>query len=178
MDRVPRDIYMKNFHYKKRNLVAGPHLLGTLLMVAGIFALLSPTFLEGKSSIERVFAVGIGALLLGLVITFTYGGTHIDFKQKRFIEYLSIGGYSMGKWMPLPDLIKIKVISKSQLVTKKPNGISPTLSGKVTKSKILLYQNSSKPLFSFEYSNLDSAVKNAKRLAAELNAELVVLAEL
>ena len=165
---------MKNFNFKKRNLVSGPHLLGTLLIIAGLFALVSPTFVKSGSSMERVLAVGIGALIPGLLIISSYSGTLIDLTQKKFKKYVSIGGYKFGEWMLLPDIIKIKVISNSYLSSNTPNGISPTLSGKVTDFKIRLYSNSNEPVFSFEYSNREEAVKNAKRLAADLNADLVL----
>lgn len=165
---------MKYFDFKKRNLVSGPHLLGTLLMLAGIFALVSPTFLEIGSSMERVLAVGIGAILIGLLIVSSYGGTMIDFTQKRYKEYQSIGGYKFGEWKALPDILEVKVISTSYIASNTPNGISPTLSGKVTDFKTLLYSDSSKPVFLFAYSNRDKAVTHAKRLAADLNANLVL----
>lgn len=165
---------MKNFNFKKRDLVSGPHLLGALFIMAGVFALVSPTFLKSGSSTERVLAVGIGALIIGLLVISSYSGTLIDFNRKEFREYLSIGGYKFGEWIALPDILKIKVISTSFVSSNTPNGISPTLSGKVTVFKTLIYSNSSKPIFSFEYSNIDEAVKHAKRLAAELNTDLVL----
>ncbi|MEO9482045.1 MAG: hypothetical protein ABJG47_01280 [Ekhidna sp.] len=165
---------MKNFNFKKRNLLSGSHLLGMLLMLAGLFALVSPTFLKSGSSMERVLVVGTGAIIAGLLILSSYGGTLIDFTQKKFKEYSSIGGYKFGEWMALPDILKIRVISTSYISSNTPNGISPTLSGKVTDFKTLIYSNSSKPVFSFEYSNMDKAVKHAKRLAANLNADLIL----
>lgn len=165
---------MKNFNFKNRNLVSGPHLLGTLLVLAGVFALASPTFLKSGSSLERVLVVGIGAIMIGLLIISSYNGTQIDFKRKRFREYFSVGGYKFGEWIALPDILKIKVISNSFLSSNTSNGISPTLSGKVTRYHTFIYSNSSEPLFSFEYSKMDEAVRQAKRLAGDLNADLVL----
>lgn len=165
---------MNNFNFKRRNLVSGPHLLGSLLLIAGLFALVSPVFFKNESSIERVLAVGMGAILLGLVIVSSYGGTLIDFTEKRFKEYFSIGGYKFGEWTALPLIRTVKVISTSYTSTNKPNGISPTFSGKVTDFKTLICSNASKPVLSFMYSNKDKAVKHAKRLASNLNADLVL----
>lgn len=165
---------MNSFNFKRRNLLSGPHLLGPILIIAGLFALVSPTFLESGSSMERVLAVGIGAIILGLLVVSSYGGTLIDTAQKRFKEYSSIGGYKFGEWTALPDISKIKVISTSYVSTNEPNGVSPTLSGRVTDFKTLLYSDSSKPVLSFEYSSMDKAVKHASRLAADLNADLVL----
>lgn len=166
---------MKNFNYRNRNLVSGPHLLGTLLIIAGLFNIVSPTFLESDSSIERVLTVGIGAVVAGLIIISSYKGTLIDFTRKRYKEYLSIGGYKLGEWVALPDILKIKVISTTYVSSNTPNGISPTISGKVTDFKTIIYSTSAKCVFSFTYSNMDKAVKHARRLAADLNADLVLL---
>jgi hypothetical protein len=165
---------MNNFNFKKRNLISGPHLLGPVLIIAGLFALLSPLFLESESSIEKIIGVGVGAIVIGLGIVSSYGGTLIDFTEKRFKEYFSIGGYKLGEWADLPDISIVKLISNSYVFTNIPNGISPTFSGKVTDFKIFLYSDASKPVFSFIYSNKDKAIKKAKKLASNLNAELVL----
>ncbi len=165
---------MNNFNFKNRNLFSGPHFLGTLLIIAGLFALVSPVFFKNESFTERVLVVGVGALILGLMIVSSYGGTLIDFTEKRFKEYLSIGGYKFGEWTTLPIILTVKVISTSYMSTNIPNGISPTLSGKVTDFKTLIYSNASKPVLSFVYSNRDKAVNHAKSLASNLNADLVL----
>jgi hypothetical protein len=162
---------MTNFNFKRRNLFSGPHLLGMLLLLAGIFAIVSPAFLKSGSSLERILAVGIGTIIIGLFIVSSYSGTLFDFTQKRFKEYVSIGGYKSGEWTTLPDILKIKVISASHLRSNIPNGISPTLSVKVTDFTLLMYSNSQKPIFLFKYSSRNKAVKEAKRLAKELNAD-------
>lgn len=123
---------------------------------------------------ESVLGAGMGALIPGLVIVSSYGGTLIDFTKKRFKAYWSIGGYKFGEWKKLPVILKVKVISTSYIRTNTPNGISPTLSGKVTDFKTLIYSNASKPVFSFVYSNRDKALKHAKSLASKLNADLVL----
>ncbi|MFA0962155.1 hypothetical protein AB9P05_10130 [Roseivirga sp. BDSF3-8] len=165
---------MANFNFKKRSLGSGPHLLGILLILAGLFALASPLFLKSDSSLEKVLAVGIGAVVIGLFIVSLYSGTLIDFTHNRFKEYQSIGGYRFGEWVALPDISCVKVISRSYKSTNTPNGISPTLSGRVTDFKTLIYSDSSEPVLSFEYANKDKAVKHAKQLAADLNADLVL----
>lgn len=58
---------------------------------------------------EKVLSIGAGALTLGLGIVSSYGGTLIDFTEKRFKEYLSIGGYKFGEWKALPPILTIKI---------------------------------------------------------------------
>ena len=165
---------MNNFNFRNRNLISGPHLLGTLLIFAGLFALASPAFLESGSSMERIWAVGIGAIIVGLIIITSYNGTLIDFTQNRFKEYQSVVGYKFGEWTILPEIAKVKVISNSYVSSNTPNGISPTLSGKAIEFKILIYSKLSIPVLSFLSSNEDKAVKYARDLASNLNAELVL----
>ncbi|WP_373522259.1 hypothetical protein [Aquiflexum sp.] len=165
---------MNRFNFKKRNLVSGLHLLGPVLIIAGLFALLSPLFMESGSSMEKIIGVGVGAIVIGLGIVSSFSGTLIDFNEKRFKEYFSIVGYKFGEWADLPDISTVKVISNSYVITNTPNGISPTFSGKVTDFRTFLYSDASKPVFSFVYSNKNKAIKKAKKLASNLDAELVI----
>ncbi len=165
---------MNNFNFKRRNLDSGPHLLGSLLIMAGLLALVSPAFFRNENSMERVIGVGVGAITLGLVIVSSYGGTLIDFTENRFKEYHSVVGYKIGEWTTLPVILTVKVISTSYRSTNTPNGISPTFSGKVTDFRTLIYSNNSKPVLSFVYSNREKAVKHAKSLASNLNADLIL----
>jgi hypothetical protein len=165
---------MKKFDYKERNLISGIHLLGPILIFVGLFALVSPVFLKSESSMEKIIGVGVGAIIIGFGIISSYSGTQIDFSEKKVMEYFSLGGFRMGKWTTLPDILKVKVISNSYIKTNTPNGVSPTFSGKVTDFKTLLYSEASKPVFSFFYSNKATAVKDAKIIASNLNAKLVL----
>lgn len=164
---------MNSFNFKRRNLYSGPHLLGLLLVIAGVFVLISPLLFIDKNSVERVLSVGFGAIIFGFTIVFSYDGTLIDFTKKRFKNYSSICGYKYGDWTALPAISTVKVISTSYMSTNMPNGISPTLSGKVIDFKLLIFSDSIHPLISFVYSNRDKAVRHAHNLASNLNADLV-----
>lgn len=163
---------MRHFDFKKRSLFSGPHYLGALLIMAGLIALISPLFFNRLSYTNRVFVLGGFAIIIGLMIISTYSGTLIDFTGKRRKAYWSIGGYKFGQWVDLPKIKIVKVISASYLSTNVPNGISPTLSGKVTEHRLLIYSGAAEPLLSFVYSNKKKALTHAKNLAFNLNAEL------
>lgn len=163
---------MQHFDFKERNLISGPHLLGLLLVITGIFVLISPAFLSSGSSIEKVLAVGMVSVIIGLLIILTYKGTLIDFEKKKFRKYSSIAGFKFGEWKPLPHLSKIKVASKTYISRNTPNGISPTLSGKVTEFNTLIYSIDSEPIFLFTYPNQKESLKHAKRLAKGLEIDL------
>ncbi len=163
---------MNKFNFKRRNFITGPHLLGLALVVAGLFALVSPMFLKSESSLEKITVVGAGAILIGLIVVSSYGGTLIDFTKKKVKEYSSVCGYKFGEWTALPVITTVKVISTSNKSTNTPNGISPTLSGKTTDFRTLIYSSDPKPLLSFTYSNRKNAINDAERLATRLNAVL------
>ncbi|MEO9870722.1 hypothetical protein [Ekhidna sp.] len=161
---------MTQFNYKNRNLLSGPHLLGVLLIIAGLFALSSPLFMLVGGSSERVFGVGIGAILIGIGIVTSYEGTKIDFSKKRLKEYLSICGYKRGEWSDLAEIMKISIASKNYRTSNTPNGISPTISGISTHYEMLLSTSSHE--YRFLYQNETKAIKDAKKLASGLNVSL------
>lgn len=163
---------MQQFNYKKRNLFSGPHLLGSLLVLAGVFAMISPLFFEGGSSLQRTVSIGSGAIVIGILIITSHSGTIIDYDQRRFKEYVAILGFKLGDWSELSDVKKIKLTSSSYLSTNTPNGVSPTFSGKVMEYKILLYADQPVPMLSFSYSKKDRALKQANQLALGLETAL------
>lgn len=165
---------MKPFNYKRRNLTSGPHLIGALFILAGLFALASPYIFNTVISMARVLVVGIGATIFGLLIVTSYSGALIDFSQKKFKEYTAVAGYKFGEWEALPVISEVQVISISYVHTNSPNGVSPTLSGRVTDFKTLLFAEGEHPLLTLEYINKYQALKQAEELASSLNAALVL----
>ena len=163
---------MTDFNFKRRNVFSGPHLFGTLLIFAGVFAFLSPLLFESYVTLEKTILVGAIFLVIGLMVVLTYGGTMINFTEKRVKEYTSVCGHKFGDWIPLPGIFTVKVISTRYKVTNTPNGISPTLSGSITVFKVLLWSEDQAPEFSFIYTNKERAIHQAKQLAAGLNASL------
>ncbi|GAB3828626.1 hypothetical protein [Pontibacter rugosus] len=161
---------MKYYNFKERSYTSGPHLIGLLLIVAGLVSTVSPVFIEGSSSLEKAMWVGAGAITLGLVIVLSYNGTLIDFDRNRVKEYSSIMGYKAGKWVTLPNITKVAVISVRQKAANTPNGISPTWSGTVTEHKVFLYAAKPTPHLLFGFSNRERALQTAKLLAANLDA--------
>ncbi|WP_158856178.1 hypothetical protein [Lunatibacter salilacus] len=164
---------MNEFNFKKRNLVSGPHILGPLLIVAGLVALVSTVIFNNDDTLVRTLLVGGGAIVLGLIIINSYEGTLIDLRNKRIKTYISIVGYKLGEWKALANISTVKVITNSYIRTNVPNGISPTFSGKVTDFKTLLYSDEANPVLTFVYSKKKKAIKQATRLASNLNAKLI-----
>ena len=152
--------------------MSGPHLLGVLLMAAGLFALASPMLLASESSWEKILGVGAGAILLGLFIWLSYGGTRIDLTEKKMQDYLSMGGYRFGAWERLPTITTVRVVTTHYRSSNTPNGITPTLSGTIVETSVLLHVDNANPVFSFTYSNQRKAMKNAEYLATHLPAKL------
>ena len=163
---------MTDFDYKKRSLMSGPHLLGVLLVAAGLFALISPMFLASESAWEKILGVGAGAILLGLFIWFSYGGTRINLTEHKVKEYRSVGGYQFGAWESLLTITTVKVVTTRYRSSNTPNGISPMLSGTTIETSVLLHADKANPVLSFTYSNQGKAMKNAEYLATHLPATL------
>ena len=145
-------------------------MLGLIFIAVGLFTVISPTIITSDSSFERSIYVGAGAIVLGSMIVSSYGGTEIDFNQKRVKENSSFLGYQFGEWAALPDVKRIAVITRNYKATNTPNGISPTWSGIVTDHKVFLYSENPKPIISFVFSNKEHAVEAAKLLSANLDA--------
>jgi hypothetical protein len=165
---------MKEFNFKKRNLVSGPHILGPLLIVPGVVALVGTAIFNTEDTPTRKIFLGGGAIVLGIIIINSYEGTLIDFSKRRVKAYFSIGGYKLGEWKTLPDISTVKLISTTYTRTNVPNGISPTFSGKVTDYKTLLFSDGDNPMLTFVYSKKKKAIKQATRLATNLNAKLIL----
>ena len=168
-----------NFKYKSLSMSSpysnGFHLLGLILLPVGVFLLIAPVFIEGLESLEQSLFVGIGALVLGLIILSTYGGVMVSFKDRKIKKYYSLCGYKTGEWLPLSEQVSIELRSFSYKYTNTPNGISPTLSGKVTEYRTRLYSgDSDEPMVYLRYTNKAQAVKEAKLLSSHLEADLTI----
>ncbi len=164
---------MENFNYKKRNFFSlSPHLLGLIFLAVGIFTLLSPAFMESKNSFLKSLSVGGCSVVFGLMVVFSYGGTLINFTQKKYQVYYSFCGFKSGGWKTLPEIQSIKAISVTSLATSMSNGVNPTMTGNVTHYKLFLFASSAQPVLVFDYSNKDAAIADAKLLASELKANL------
>ena len=150
--------------------MASPHILGVLLVFAGLALFLLPFFLELEVSVSTVRWTGIGAIIAGLLITSAYEGTAINGTNETFREYFAFGGFSFGNWQTLPPIAQIKLIERTDTFTNTSNGISPTLSGKVTRYMIFIYtKDTDGPLFSFEFAQKEVALSKAQYLATQLD---------
>lgn len=160
---------MKNYLHTKISLFSGPHLLGMLFIVMGVFTLLSPAFLKSDSPPEQAYIIGIIATGLGIMIVTLYEGTAIDFQKKRVKTFTAFMGYRFGKWEALPKIDRVVVIKAHHSITNTPNGISPTLSGTVIEHRVFLYAENPRPVYQFTYSDQKRAVRAAQLLSSNLD---------
>lgn len=163
---------METYNFKKLSYSSSPHLFGLIGIGAGLLIIASPLFLSSGSSLEKTIIVGAVAVVIGLIIVTSYSGTLIDLSGKRVMEYFVFCGYRTGKWESLPSIQKVKMVATSFKSVNTPNGISPTLSGKVTEYKVLLYADAPTPELSFSYSKEDKARERAQLIASQLDVEL------
>ncbi|WP_228691205.1 hypothetical protein [Lunatimonas sp.] len=165
---------MKQYDFKNRQLVSGPHLLGVLFIAAGVLAIIGSAIFQPDRSLEKPVYVGIAAIVFGAAILSTYTGTVIEFNERKAKDYFSFLGYPFGEWKPLPNIKRIVVTHVKKKVTNTPNGISPTWSGTVHEFRAFLYSESATPIFSFVFSNKEQAIKTGKLLSENLHAEIVL----
>ena len=133
---------------------------------------LSPLFMEQQDSLTRTLLVGMGALLLGLCLRFSYYGTQIDPVKKRIREYTSLLGYKAGDWENLPNFKRLRFTSNSNRAWNSPNGISPTISHTRTTYSISLYSHAASPDYTIKTENKKDALQDIQKLREMLHLEV------
>lgn len=166
---------MNIFNYKKRNIFSiGPHLLGLMFLLIGIFIALSPYIIKDDNSDEKAFLVGGIAIVFGLVVLLSFSGVLIDFNNKKYKDYYSLAGIKLGQWKDLPQVRAIKLVSDKFKASGISNGVNPALSGNVEVHRLFLYSQAPKPFIGLEYPDKESALSDAKVLSEKLNIILAV----
>lgn len=161
---------MDIYHHKKRQLFSGPHLLGMLFILAGIFSLVSPYLIEDTSA-DRSLYIGIGGIGFGLMVVSTYSGILIDFKGKRVKQYNAILGCKLGNWTKLPQITSVRLVTDRYEATNMANGVSPTLSGEVTDYVAFLCNPAGEPELSMVYTREEKAIRDVTAIAEQFNTE-------
>ncbi len=146
---------MSDFHYINPN--NSLRSLGIILISAGLIVLAVPLFLVVETPVSKIILVGGGAFATGIAMISIYSGTLIDFKTKKLKEYQSILWFKSGEWRPLPDIENAELIHHTYLKRNTPNGISPTLSSKITVYKCVLLVKGKK-LKVFDYTKEVDAI--------------------
>lgn len=161
---------MSQFNYKSRQLLKGQHLIGTLLVLAGVANMVIPLFVESDLTQNQSLLIGAVVIIVGLGIVFTYDGILIDFEQRRVKDYASLCGFKKGEWRALPSTLGIEVMVKEEQSTNTANGISPTLSTlTVTYEVILKNTATQKAETVLSYSKEKQAQQIASVLRNHLN---------
>ena len=140
--------------------------------MAGLLSIVGYLVLDELNRTNRSVWGGLAFIVFGGLISTSYRGTQIDVSGKRFRLFQAILGYRFGKWESLPTLAGIYSISHSGEYTNLPNGISPTLSGKVTDYHVLAVSADLEPLFYLTYPAESQARKVARELATGLGVPL------
>ena len=143
--------------------------------LAGLFALLSPNFIELDVSLTRVLVVGFVFVVVGLVLKLHHSGIQIDNKTGQARNYLTVFGVKTGDWRPLPSIKKITSTSKNVSSWNTPNGISPTFKTNRTIYTIALFADNQHPEYFIQTENKAQAEKRAIELSKLLNASVETL---
>jgi hypothetical protein len=118
--------------------ISGPRLLGFLLAGAGLLVLISPWIIASGSSIEKTIVVGLTANLIGLILISLSSGILLDFGGNRIKHFQNVAWMKFGDWEKIPQVKEIELIHHSFRSKNIPNGITPTMSGKMTMYKCVL----------------------------------------
>ncbi|WP_075348827.1 hypothetical protein [Algoriphagus marinus] len=137
--------------------ISGPRLLGFILAGAGILVLISPWVIESGSSMEKTIAVGITAGLIGLILISLSSGILLDFGGNRIKHFQNVGWMKFGDWERIPQVLEIELIHHSFQSKNIPNGITPTMSGKMTMYKCVL-KSSDEVILSLDFSKEKEAI--------------------
>ena len=163
------------YSFKRRFLFSiGPHLLGLIFMVVGIFTLASPWFIKSDATVTKSLLVGISFILFGLVTVTSYSGVFFDFKENTFQRYYSFAGFRSGQRQALPLLKLVKVFPHTFKGSPISNGVNPTPTLTVTQYVVALYAEQAKPIIALEYNNKNLALEGAKVISDGLKVELEV----
>lgn len=163
---------MNDLNYKRGNLFTGPRFLGLLFLLAGVALLVIPSFIEDLEVTSRTLWIGISTIVFGLFVISTQSGTFISFDELRLKEYTLIFGFKVGEWVNISDVSHLRLAEESYTSSNTPNGISPTLSHKVTKHNILMYDTDQRLIHSIEYNEKDIALAHSKLISTQLNVRL------
>lgn len=164
---------MDYYNFQNRNFSSGPHLLGAIMIFAGLFVLTTPYFLVITTEVSKVYWLSGSTLSIGLMITSSYKGTLINFQNRKVKEYTSFLGYKFGTWNSLPQLVGLKLTAKERTTTNVANGISPTWSGKVKFYNLVLLDNHHRPGFTFTFTSKKKAEKHGQILVSGLDLTVI-----
>lgn len=127
---------MNHFHYSiQRN---GIKTAGKVVILMGVIVLAVSFLIEVETSLYKVFLVGGGAVVIGVVMISISEGTLIDFEANKFKTYQSILWIKFGEWQSLPKIENAELIHYTYTESNFPNGISPTISWNATVYKCVL----------------------------------------
>ncbi len=147
--------------------------MGLIAIATGLFTVVSPLIIEDGNSTEKALLIGGLAIVVGLMIVASYGGTLFDFKEARYKKYYSVSGIRVGQWTPLPEIRSIKVFPHTFKATR-TDGIHPSTGGEVVRYKMALYANQSEPVMVFENHEKDKTIKEAEILSQQLKTTLEI----
>lgn len=125
-------------------------------------------------SLENAYA-SIPFLLIGIYLSFTYGGIEIDNTKKRFRDYALYFGIPIGsKWKDLdkyPDLCVLKTRESSTTYSRTNNSVSYKES---YYDVFMLTNNHRAKIFLKRFDTKEEAFKKARELESILTKELKV----
>lgn len=161
---------MRTFNHKNQKRWIGLHLIGILLICAGLIILITSFFIGQETDRFTLFTMVGLSIVLGIIVISTFRGTLIDFKTSKIKIYQAILWVKIGNWNTLPSIDKVDMIIHSYKTSNFRNGISPTLSYQVTVYKVVLLSKNTVVL-DFDYSSQEKASSALEVLKSGLDME-------
>ena len=158
---------MRYFQHSTTPCFSGPRLLGWLIALAGLLSILLPYLSTSFPASDKSLWTGLTGLFVGLSIASLHSGTLIDLDTEKWKSYTAVWGYRFGTWKKLSPITSISIISDSYHQSNINNGISPTLSGKVTDYEVLFWTEET-VFLSFSYRVEKKAIAAQKTLSQKL----------
>ena len=150
----------------------GLRLMGMVLLVGGLVSIFLPYFIDIAGESGKSLWTGLAFGLIGFFMAGASNGNEVDLTQKKHRHYKYFWGYKWGEWSDIPELDGIYYLKHSYEEDRTPNGISPTVSGRVTDHHVLGLIDEDTLVFSLKYYRAEKAQQAADQLSKALNVPL------
>ncbi len=118
--------------------------------------------------------IGLGLIIIGIYLSFSFNGIQIDSKKKKFKKYSSFFGWKKGIWESYNDYPYLTMLE----ITEKETGYSRGQVEFTSKYKVyrvcLLNNSHREKIILKNFKNKELASKSAKEFANKLNVKLTV----
>tara|TARA_R110002050_G_scaffold280921_1_gene428108 strand:- start:3322 stop:3822 length:501 start_codon:yes stop_codon:yes gene_type:complete len=133
---------------------------GYMLIAIGLFA-----------ALFQIFALAFS--LVGVFVSLSYNGIQLDLAKQRYRSYSNIFGFKFGNWESLKKFCHLGILRREDSYKAFSYAMSSFENSAVYFGVFLLNKNHRQKLEIQRHGNKEAALEAAKKLAKELDLELV-----